>query len=157
MSRPHKAETGLQGSIVDALTHERDLVLWRNANGVYRGYGGRVRAGLPKGSADLVGVLSITVDVHNFLGHPGHGPVRFGIFVALEIKRPGEVPEEHQVAWLADVRARGGFAAIVHSIDEARAAIAAARAGASTWEAPPAPPPPPKAPRAGKARRAAAA
>lgn len=142
MSRPHKAETGLQAAIVDALAHEPGLIMWRNANGVYRGYGGRVRAGLPKGSADLVGVLSVLAvlpESYTRAGSPvwaeGSPASRVGRFIALEVKRPGEEPEPHQVAWLADVRARGGFAAVVRSVDEARAAIAAARRGATTWEA----------------------
>lgn len=133
MSRPHKAETGLQAAIVDALALEPGLVIWRNATGVYRGYGGRVRAGLPKGSADLVGVL--TIDGAELL-FGGSRRAVIGRFIALEVKRPGEEPEAHQVAWLADVQARGGFACVVRSPAEARAAIAAARTGAATWEAP---------------------
>lgn len=135
MSRPHKAETGLQAAIVAALELERDLVIWRNATGVYRGYGGRVRAGLPKGSADLVGILAPR-----------------GRFVALEVKRPGEEPEPHQIEWLDDVRARGGFACVVHSMAEARDAITAARRGESTYAAPVAPTPTAAPTRRGRSR-----
>ena len=70
---------------------------------------------LAPGSADLVG-LCITAS-------------GIGRFIALEIKTPtGRVPPE-QVLCLALVRRTGGFAAVVRSVDEARAAVARCRAG----------------------------
>ena len=143
MKRAPKAETGLQAAIVAALALEPGLVIWRNSNGTFRAHGHVVRAGLPRGSADLVGVLTTYAKVpdhYTAKGSPvwvGDAISAVGRFVALEVKRPSEKPEPHQVEWLADVAKRGGFACVVRSVDDARAAIAAARGGASTWEARP--------------------
>ena len=84
--------------------------VWRNT----QGYDRRTKTvyGLAVGSADLVGLVDSR-------------------FVALEVKWPDEKPDEDQVAWLATVRELGGFACVVHSVDEALAAVARCRAGAS--------------------------
>lgn len=104
-------EGALQDSIRLALADEPGLVLWRNNVGVATvGGGARVRYGLAVGSADLVGILN-------------------GRFVALEIKTPTGRASSEQKLWLALVRARGGFAAVVRSVDDARRAIARARCG----------------------------
>lgn len=117
-------ENEIQAKIRLELGKEPDLVLWRNSTGMVETaevdarsgiVGGRAhRFGLAVGSADLVGILS---------------PI--GRFVALEVKRPGQKPDPKQVAWLACVRRFGGFAAVVNSVDSAKAAIARARSGAS--------------------------
>jgi hypothetical protein len=103
-----QGEGGLSDAIREALAYEPGLMLCRNSTGLFRARGCVVRAGLGNGSADLIGVLN-------------------GRFVALEVKRPGEKPEPHQVAWLDAITRHGGFACVVHSVDEARAAIARAR------------------------------
>jgi hypothetical protein len=72
------------------------------------------RYGLGLGSADLVGIL--------------HGS---GRVFALEVKRPGQKPRPDQVSWIAVVRRRGGFAAVVTSVDEAMAALERACQGAT--------------------------
>lgn len=95
------------------------VVLWRNNCGVAEHWNGRnvsrVVYGLAKGSADLVGI----VRADNGTGR----------FVALELKalRGRETPEQRQ--WLALVRAKGGYSAVMRSVDEAVAAIEAARRG----------------------------
>ena len=105
-------ENELQRAIRLALGREPDLVLWRNSVGLTEHPDGRVvRYGLAKGSSDLVGV----------------GPQ--GRFVALEVKRPGEKPTPDQSLFLALVEKRGGFAAVVHSMEEAREAIERCRGG----------------------------
>jgi len=106
------SEGQLQDSIRLALAHEPDLVLWRNNVGVAEQRGARVRYGLATGSADLIGCLA-------------------GRFVALEIKTATGRARPEQTQWLELVRRYGGFAAIVRSVDEARAAIARARCGDS--------------------------
>ena len=104
------SEGAIQDAIRLALASEPGLVLWRNNVGVAEHRGVRVRYGLAVGSADLVGCLD-------------------GRFVALEVKTAtGRVAPEQKL-WLDLVRRYGGFAAIVRSVDEARAAIARARAG----------------------------
>lgn len=117
-SRP-QPEAALTYEIRLALGIEPDLVLWRNSTGVARhpDTRGHVRAqrfGLAVGSADLVGIL---------------GPS--GRFFALEVKTPDGRLTSEQSAWLALVRKRGGFAAVVRSRDEALAALQRARTGAS--------------------------
>ena len=127
MKRAPKAETGLSAAIQDALALEPGLLLFRNSTGLFRAHGHRVRAGLGNGSADLIGLL--TVGVRPNSSSPA---APWGRFMALEVKRPGEKPEPHQDAWLASVRERGGFAAVVRSVDEARAAVTRARSGATS-------------------------
>jgi hypothetical protein len=106
------SEGAIQDAIRVALSGEPGLVLWRNNVGIAEHRGQRVRYGLAVGSADLVGCLD-------------------GRFVALEVKTAtGRVAPEQRL-WLDLVRRHGGFAAIVRSVDEARAAVARARAGDS--------------------------
>jgi hypothetical protein len=111
-------EAEIQHAIRLDLGREPDLRLFRNESGVATHAGRnsvqRVRYGLAKGSSDLVGVLAPA-----------------GRFIALEIKSPTGKPTERQLMWLATIRRFGGFAAIVRSVEDARAAINRARAGAS--------------------------
>jgi hypothetical protein len=113
------SERDLQHDVRLALGRIEGLVLWRNNCGVAEHWNGRnvsrVVYGLAKGSADLVGI----VRAENGIGR----------FVALELKalRGRETPEQRQ--WLALVRAVGGYSAVVRSVDEAVAAIEAARRG----------------------------
>jgi hypothetical protein len=106
------SEGHIQDEIRLALSDERDLVLWRNNSGVAEHRGARVRYGLATGSADLIGCLD-------------------GRFIALEVKTSTGRATPEQRLWLDLVRRHGGFAAIVRSVDDARAAIARARTGAS--------------------------
>jgi len=112
-------ESEIQARIRLALGEEHDLTLWRNNVGVAEmwssaGKSQRVSYGLCVGSSDLIGLLSPA-----------------GRFVALEVKRPGEKPTQEQVKFMQHVRQMGGFAAVVCSADEARAAVQRARQGAS--------------------------
>lgn len=104
------SEGQIQDAIRLALSDEPGLVLWRNNVGVAELRGARVRYGLAVGSADLIGCLD-------------------GRFVALEVKTPTGRATPEQRLWLDLVRRHGGFAAVVRSVDEARAAIARARQG----------------------------
>ena len=126
MKGARQGEGALSDAIREALAYEPDLLLMRNSQAAMR-KGSRVyRGGLGNGSADLVGVLSLPMTGPS-LGPTG--PVRFGLFVAIEVKMPGKSPEPHQVAWADSVRMRGGFACTVHSVAAARAAINRARRG----------------------------
>lgn len=112
-------ESEIQARIRLALGEEHDVTLWRNNVGVAEmwssaGKSQRVQYGLCVGSSDLIGMLA-----------PG------GRLLALEIKKPGEKPTAEQVKFQRHVRQMGGFAAVVCSSDEARAAIVRARQGAS--------------------------
>jgi hypothetical protein len=113
------AERDIQQAIREALGLEPDLVLWRNSTGYTEEFSDRtmqsrgIRYGLGKGSADLVGI------------GPG------GRFFALETKSPSGRLTPEQVKWANLVRRFGGFCATVRSVDEAKAALVRARAGAS--------------------------
>ena len=89
-----------------------DLVLWPNSSGVATFGKAKVRYGLAKGSADLVGILAPS-----------------GRFVAIEVKTGQAVTTAEQVLFLALVRRNGGFAAVVRSLEEGFAAIERARQG----------------------------
>lgn len=118
------------------------------------------RQGMIPGAADLIGILSVpgmpcAAACSSCKGrgwhvgecHPrevcgdcdGNGRARalLGRFIALEVKRPAAPgrsrgrTSDDQDQWLALVRRMGGFAAVVSSVDEARAALARARRGES--------------------------
>jgi len=115
-------ETRIMQEIRAALGLEGDLTLWRNNVGKATAYDDKqpdkpryIKFGLCPGSADLVGILAPT-----------------GRLFALEVKTPTGGFEDGQEEWLALIVRRGGFAAVVRSVDEARAALARARAGASS-------------------------
>ena len=125
MKRAQKPETRLYEAIKAALQWEPGLKLMRNANGQFRARGFHVKAGLGNGSADFVGILSLKI------WHPDTATMRLvGRFIVLEVKREGEELDAAQVLWLSEVRALGGFGAMVTGPDSAREAIARARLGA---------------------------
>lgn len=108
-------EAEIQQQIRLALGRESDLVLWRNTVGVgTMADGSKQRFGLAVGSSDLIGILAPT-----------------GRFVALEVKSEKGRMRDEQRLFLDLVRARGGFAAVVRSVEDARAALERAREGAS--------------------------
>lgn len=102
-------ESALQAAVRVALGTVPDLCLWRNSVGSPDGVH---HYGLPKGSADLIGILA-------------------GRFIAIELKSDTGRLRPEQVTWLACVRRFGGFAAVIRSVPEAIEAIARARAGES--------------------------
>lgn len=115
------AHSDLVASIRLCLGREPDLVLWLNRPEHVERWnpsaGGAMHStsGLPRGSADLVGILSPS-----------------GRWISLEVKTGrGELRPDQQLH-LELVRKRGGFAAVVRSEDEAVAAINRARTGASS-------------------------
>ena len=46
-----------------------------------------------------------------------------GRFIAFEVKMPGKKPTPEQLAWHRIVNESGGLAVVVHSVDEALAAL----------------------------------
>jgi hypothetical protein len=122
MTKHVNEETRIMQEIRKALGLERDFTLWRNNVGKATAYDDKtpdkpryIKFGLCPGSADLVGILAPS-----------------GRFVALEVKTPTGAFEDGQEEWLALVVRRGGFACVIRSVDDARAALARARAGASS-------------------------
>lgn len=73
---------------------------WWHRNNVAGRKGRLASVGLGKGSADIVGCLE-------------------GIFVAVEVKRPGKWEEPDQLEWSAMHRLCGGVYVVAHSAQEA--------------------------------------
>ncbi len=113
-TRPAPLERDVQHAIRLALGRIPGLVLWRNSTGLSRTGDRAIHYGLCVGSSDLIGLL---------------GPS--GRFIALEVKSATGRTSPAQELFLALVRKRGGFAAIVRSPAEALAAIERAMKGAS--------------------------
>lgn len=111
-----RAHTALVQAIRLELGNEADLVLWpMQPGGVSDATGRPIRTG-PRGMADLCGILAPA-----------------GRWVCLEVKTGRARQSQHQVQWAALVRAHGGFYAVVRSVDDAAACLAAARKGLTTW------------------------
>jgi hypothetical protein len=142
-------ETQRLAAIRKALGREPDLVLWRLSQGAGRAVpiealerllsllllgdvsaaitlvrelisGRYAKMGLVNGASDLIGILTVQV-----LGGP-----HVGRFFALEVKSARGRTSKEQDMFLALVRARGGFAAVVRDENEALAALERAR----NWE-----------------------
>lgn len=109
-------EADIQHAIRLAIGSRPDVTIWRNNTGVAKHRGSAVRYGLCVGSSDLIGVLTM--------------PDGTGRFLALECKTPTGTPTREQLLFLELVRKRGGFAAIVRSVEDARQAINRALTGA---------------------------
>lgn len=113
-------ETKIQSAIRYELSRRfPELVIWRNSNAGVETWDPDTarprfhRAGLDKGSADLIGAL-----------HPS------GRFISIEVKTPRGVAKPEQLDWIVLVQKFGGFACIVRSVEEAVAAIVRAKEGA---------------------------
>jgi hypothetical protein len=123
----------LTNAIREALGWDRSVLLFRSNTGALRvgqdkasGKRGRlVRFGLKKGASDLIGIVKVFVSQEHPFGR------YVGRFIALEVKTPGHEPTELQADFLAQVREMGGYAACVHSVDEALAAVERAKGGLS--------------------------
>lgn len=121
-------ESDIQRSIMHAVNALPDARVERNnkwSGFVVREDGARafVEAGLPDGSADLIGRVRVAVTFDD--------GVRRSIARAfyLEIKRPGEKQLPSQVEWERKVHYMCAFYAVVHSVDEALAAVERCRRG----------------------------
>ena len=99
-------ETRLQNLIRLKISEEiPNCCMFRNSVGTFRTADGTfVQAGLPPGSSDLIGILC----------RDG-----VGVFVALEVKCPGEKARPDQVAFLKRIRDLGGISGVVTSVEEA--------------------------------------
>ncbi len=136
-------ESSVQAVIREALGLEPDLYLMRNAQWEGHifddrsGKGRYVKAGLPPGSADLVGILMLQLWVSTtgvITYGPRNGPGKptaiVGLFFAFEVKRAkGGALSEAQLAWGALVQSKGAFYSVPRSVEEAKAALTRARRG----------------------------
>lgn len=100
------SEAVLQREIMLALSADGHFVARANVGTFYTKDGRPVRTGMPVGFSDLFG---FTVDCRPWF---------------LEIKTPTGRIRPEQAAFIAAMRKRGAIAAIVRSVDEARAALA---------------------------------
>lgn len=102
-SLPATKEVDIQKAIIGYLLMKGHFV-WRNNTGGRpwtdsRG-SKRIMMFGKKGSSDIIGCL------------------RDGRFLAIEVKRPGEVPRPDQLEFLAEINSRGGLAFIAYSIED---------------------------------------
>ncbi len=83
--------------------------------------------GLCKGSSDIIGIVRRVIpdDAGGF--ELRESMFCAGVFLALEVKRPGKNPTREQQQFLDIVNRRGGVGRCVHSEDEAKQAIDEAR------------------------------
>ncbi len=115
-------ESTIQHNIRLDLGKEPDLVLFRLQPGGLSDATGRPIRTAPKGTADLCGILTLSVSGH-----------KFGTWFCLEVKTARGRVRKEQEQWGRMVRRMGGFYAVVRSVEQARAALHAARRGAKTW------------------------
>lgn len=118
-----RSETAIVSAILDALRSVPGVVAWRNntgavtvpaRNGSKRRF---VRFGQP-GMSDIIGWRREYIAA---MGAQTYG--HCALFLALEVKRPGKCATPEQAAFLKQVSAAGGIAAVVTSVDEALAAV----------------------------------
>mgnify|MGYP000438039372 CR=1 FL=1 len=111
-------EGSIQDRIRIALGEDPRVCMFRNNVGQCVQDGRVVRYGTGGvGGSDLLGIVTM--------------PDGVGRFCAMEVKSATGRPSPEQIAFLDAVRRRGGFAAIVRSVEDARAAVERCCAGAS--------------------------
>jgi len=75
-----------------------------------------LHAGLCRGSADLIGLRSITIG-------PEHVGQRLAVFAAVEVKSATGRPTPEQLAFIDVVQQMGGLAGVARSVSEATAIL----------------------------------
>lgn len=86
----------------------------RNHSGMTRSY--KQYGCFSPGGSDLIG-WQVFIPPHDWSETP------VALFLAIEVKVPGEGPTPEQARFLDDVRAAGGIAGVVHSAAEAAALL----------------------------------
>lgn len=129
------SETALSSAIREACNLQRGVRLRRNNVGKLRDEHGRVITyGQGVGSPDLMGEVTVRMLLgghwQHGIDHCGPHP---GVDIArafhLEVKVGKARPTADQLAWHKEARSRGVFVAVVHSVDEALAAVERCRMG----------------------------
>ena len=107
-------ETTIQQHIRLALGTRRDLRLFRNNTGTLPDprTGRPVQFGLARGSADLIGMRTVTIT-------PDMVGQRIAVFTSIELKTPQGRATPAQQNWLHMVRRAGGIAGIARSVRDA--------------------------------------
>ena len=108
-------ETTLQQQIRLALGTRPDLRLFRNNTGTLPDprTGRPVQFGLARGSADLIGLRTVTIT-------PDMVGQQVAVFTSIEVKTPKGRPTAEQQNWLNMVRSLGGIAGIARSVRDAQ-------------------------------------
>jgi hypothetical protein len=113
-------ETALVRACLDLLALKGVRAAWRfNSGRMATERGGRrhvYRFNGAVGCADILGILP--------LAPGGRGGRPQGVFLAIEVKRPGAEPTEAQAAFLDAVRAAGGVGLVIHDVRELEAELA---------------------------------
>lgn len=107
-------EAAVNGAIYNEAKRNDRIKLWRNNRGIAIQGGQTVRYGVgPNGAADWIGYRKLFVTAE-MVGKS------FAQFLAIEAKRPGEGPDDHQQRFLNTINEAGGVAGCATSADEAR-------------------------------------
>ena len=108
-------ETTIQQHIRLALGTRRDLRLFRNNTGTLPDprTGRPVEFGLARGSADLIGLRTITIT-------PEMVGQQVAVFTSIEVKTAKGRATAEQQNWLQMVRSLGGIAGIARSVQDAQ-------------------------------------
>jgi hypothetical protein len=111
-------ETTLQQHIRLALGTRCDLRLFRNNTGTLPDprTGRPVQFGLARGSADLIGLRTVTIT-------PEMVGQQVAVFTSIEVKTPTGRATPEQQNWLHMVRRAGGIAGIARSVRDAQQII----------------------------------
>ena len=108
-------ETTIQQQIRLALGTRPDLRLFRNNTGTLPDprTGRPVQFGLARGSADLIGLRTVTIT-------PDMVGQQVAVFTSIEVKTPQGRTTPAQQNWLHMVRRAGGIAGIARSVRDAQ-------------------------------------
>src|SRR5262245_16172162 len=101
----------------------KGIYCWRQNQGAIPLRNGSFRrfVGL-KGVSDILGILPQTAVLDG-------REVTFGVFLAVEVKQPGERPRPEQAEFLRRVEELGGVAIVAHGVDELERELDQASAG----------------------------
>lgn len=126
-------EVDIKSAIRSAINRLSYARLWLNQERKIEQNGRSVYVpGLGPGSSDLIGVvkrcnrraLMLGQHVVGYTDEIGIGAA--GIFIAIEVKRPGQGPRGDQEEFMDIVSAHHGVAAVAHNVEEAVYAVARA-------------------------------
>ena len=105
-------ETAIMRLIQFEASKRGNIRLWRNESGLfYAPNGARVKAGLCKGSSDLIGLRSVLITremVGTFVGQ----------FMAVEVKTPEGRLTDEQKKYLDTINALGGYGRVFESVEQ---------------------------------------
>ena len=116
-AKPRQPEKEVMAAVKEWAGMRSDVTLWRNNVGSMEWAPGRwLRYGLCVGSADFIGLTTITVD-QSMVGK------KIAVFTALEAKAENGVLSTDQERFLMAVKDAGGIASVVHDAEEAQLAL----------------------------------